>query len=254
MLGLVRSWKRRRLARREFPPDWEPHVARHFPLVSGLAEEERERFRTHLKVFALEKRFEGGGGLEITDEMKVVVAGAAARLARNLPLDVYDDLVTVLVYPAAWKAPSGEGTHLGEAHRWGLVVLAWDAVRQGLDNATDGHDTALHEFAHVLDLGDGSFDGTPELGNSADAHAWARVFSSHYERLRARPQRSQVLRAYGATNEAEFFAVATEAFFEKPTKLKARAPDLYAELKRYYRLDPLTNARQPGSASAARRG
>jgi hypothetical protein len=243
MLGLFRRWKRRRLARNEFPPGWEPHVARHFPFASQLGAEERERFRTHLKVFALEKRFEGLGGLEITDEMKVVVSGSAARLARNLSLDVYDDLVSVLLYPSAWKSPGGEGAHLGEAHRWGLVVLAWDAVRRGLHNHEDGHDTALHEFAHVLDLGDGAFDGTPELDGWTDAHAWALVFSKHYEHLRARPQRSQVLRAYGATNEAEFFAVATEAFFEKPAKLQRKAPDLYAELRRYYRLDPLRNAR-----------
>lgn len=221
----------------------EPLIARHFPFAEQLGAEERARFRTHLKVFALDKRFEGAGGLEVTDEMKVVVAGSAARLARNLSLDEYDDLVTILLYPASWKNPRGEGVHLGEAHRWGLVVLAWDAVRQGLHDPGDGHDTALHELAHVLDLGDGHFDGTPVLAGLADFHAWARVFAQHYEQLRARPHRSQVLRAYGATNEAEFFAVATEAFFEKPARLKAKAPELYEELRRYYRLDPLKNRR-----------
>jgi MtfA peptidase len=252
VLWLFRRWKRRRLAKREFPPQWEPPVAGHFPFVARLGDLERERFRTHLKVFALEKRFEGAGGLEVTDEIKVVVAGAAARLSRNLSLDVYDDLVTVLLYPTAWSAPGGAGARLGEAHKWGLVVLSWDAVRQGLENRGDGHDTALHEFAHVLDVADGSFDGTPELGDSADLHAWARVFSRHYEQLRARPQRSQVLRAYGATNEAEFFAVATEAFFEKPAKLKAKAPELYAELSRYYRIDPIASARPPTAARRPR--
>lgn len=244
MFSFIRSWKRRRLAREPMPPAWQPVVQAHFPFVARLDEATRARFFTHLTVFAREKRFEGAGGLEITDEMKVVVAGCAARLARNLSLDVYDDLVTVVLYPAAWKDPRGEGgVHLGEAHRWGLVVLAWDAVRHGLQAPGDGHDTALHEFAHVLDLADGAFDGTPELETSSEVRAWARVFSGHYEKLRARPERHAVLRAYGATNEAEFFAVATEAFFEKPGKLKQKAPDLYAELSRYYRVDPLRNAR-----------
>jgi len=240
VFSFVRGWKRRRLARRPFPAEWMPVVEQHFPFVKRVDAPTRERFLTRLKVFALEKRFEGAGGLEVTDEMKVVVAGCAARLARNLDLDVYDDLVTVVLYPAAWKSPrDGAGVHLGEAHRWGLVVLAWDAVRHGLAAPGDGHDTALHEFAHVLDLVDGEFDGTPELATWAEVHAWARVFSAHYEKLRARPERSKVMRAYGATNEAEFFAVATEAFFEKPAKLKERAPDLYAELKRYFRRDPV---------------
>ncbi|MDP1828934.1 MAG: zinc-dependent peptidase [Archangium sp.] len=241
MFGFLRSWKRRRLAKREPSPALAPLIDQHFPFAGQLDAAERARFLTHLHVFFLEKRFEGAGGLELTDEMKVVVAGSAARLARNLSLDVYDDLVTVVLYPAAWKNPRGEGVHLGEAHQWGLVVLAWDAVRHGLYNPADGHDTALHEFAHVLDLGDGRFDGTPELNAWADYHAWTRVFSRHYEQLRARPHRSQVLRAYGATNEAEFFAVATEAFFEKPARLKEKAPELYEELRRYYRLDPVRN-------------
>lgn len=241
MFGLFRSWKRSRLAKRELPSSFAPLIAQHFPFAEQLEAAERERFVTHLKVFALEKRFEGAGGLEITEEMKVVVAGSAARLARNLSLDVYDDLSTVLIYPAAWKNPRGEGGHLGEAHQWGLVVLAWDAVRHGLHNPGDGHDTALHEFAHVLDLADGRFDGTPELNAWADYHAWTRVFSKHYEHLRARPNRGKVLRAYGATNEAEFFAVATEAFFEKPERMRGKAPELYEELRRYYRIDPIRN-------------
>ncbi len=241
MFGLVRRVRRRWLARRALPRALAPLISRHFPFAAHLDPAERERFHTQLRVFFFEKHFEGAGGLEVTDEMKVVVAGSAARLARNLSLDVYDDLITVLLYPAAWKNPRGEGGNLGEAHQWGLVVLAWDAVRQGLHNPADGHDTALHEFAHVLDLGDGRFDGTPELDGWADYHAWTRVFSKHYEQLRARPSRGQVLRAYGATNEAEFFAVATEAFFEKPARMKDKAPDLYEELRRYYRLDPVLN-------------
>lgn len=204
--------------------------------VARFTPDERERFLTRLKVFAFEKKWEGAHGLKVTDEMKVVVSGAAARLARNLSLNVYDRLSTVVMYDGHFKGASKEGVTFGEAHRWGLVVLSWDAVRHGLANPTDGRDTALHEFAHVLDLGDGDFDGTPELHDHADYRAWTRVFSEHYLSLRESPHDS-VLRAYGATNEAEFFAVATEMFFENGARLKDKAPDLYAELRRYYRVD-----------------
>ncbi|MBE2252565.1 MAG: zinc-dependent peptidase [Myxococcus sp.] len=236
MISPWRWLKRRSLAKRPFPAHWEPLVAKHFPFEAQLGAEERARFRRHLFVFANEKHFEGARGLEITDEMRVVVSGAAARLARNLPLGVYDDLVTVLLYTGAWERDGG--IIFGEAHRWGLVVLSWDSVRQGLKNPFDGHNVALHEFAHVLDLADGRFDGTPEMESFAALHAWADVFSRHYFSLQEAPGRDKVLRPYGATNEAEFFAVATEAFFEKPRQMKQRHPELYAQLKRYYRANP----------------
>ena len=240
MFGFIRSWKRKRLAQRELPASFIPLITKHFPFAEQLEPAERERFLTHLKVFALEKHFEGAGGLEVTEEMKVVVAGSAARLARNLSLDVYDDLITVLIYPAAWKNPRGEGGHLGEAHQWGLVVLAWDAVREGLHNPGDGHDTALHEFAHVLDRGTGgAFDGTPELRAHDHYRPWATAMTKHFERLKKKDKKLRpVLRQYGATNEAEFFAVATEAFFERPDRLRDRAPDLYEALRGFYG-DPL---------------
>jgi Mlc titration factor MtfA (ptsG expression regulator) len=233
----VFRWLRRRwLARESLPAGWEPLVAKHFSFEATLEPAERERFRRHLVVFAREKVFEGAQGLVVTDEMRVLVSGSAARMARNLSLDVYDDLVTVLLYPGAWSRDGG--TILGEAHQWGLVVLSWDSVKQGLHNPLDGHDVTLHELAHVLDLTDGRFDGTPALSSFSALHAWAHVFSEHYAKLRASPRRDKVLRDYGATNEAEFFAVATEAFFERPKAMKQKHPDLYAELRRYYRLDP----------------
>jgi len=238
--GLFRRWRRRRLARRPMPAHWGPIVEAHFPFAAALQHDERVRFLTRLKVFAAEKHFEGAQGLVVTDEMRVVVAGSAARLARNLPLDVYDGLDTVLLYDAAWKPKDGQGVILGEAHRLGLVVLAWDAVRHGLANPSDGRDTALHEFAHVLDASDGAFDGTPPLPELQDYRAWTRVCSEHFLKLRAAPHK-HVLREYGATNEAEFFAVATEAFFEKPEQVRRRAPKLYDELAGYYRVDPIAN-------------
>lgn len=243
MIWFIRSWRRKRLARRPFPRAWLPIVERSLPFAAALEGAERERFLTQLKVFAWEKFFVGAQGLTVTDEMRVVVSGAAARLVRNLSLDRYDRLTEIVLYPSHYQHPThhadaGARTVVyGEAHRFGTVVLSWDAVRHGIARADDGHDTAIHEFAHVLDIVDGAFDGTPELSGGAPAYRrWARVLSRRFEQLRARP-RHNVLREYGAQNEAEFFAVATETFFEKPHELAESQPDLYEALRDFYACD-----------------
>jgi MtfA peptidase len=239
---LARVLRRRRLAQRAMPAGWPELAAQKFPFLSSLAADERERFLVHLKVFGLEKSWEGAKGLVVTDEMKVVVSGAAARLSRNVSLDAYDELQTVLLYDSSWVGRDSEAQTLGEAHRRGLVILAWDAVQHGLARHDDGRDVALHELAHALDISDGDFDGTPRLHAFGDYRAWAQVFHAHFRKLQKKPH-ANVLDAYGATNEAEFFAVATETFFEKPGALQRKAPELYAELKRFYRTDPAANAR-----------
>lgn len=222
------------------PESWLPIIDRRLTFVETLPETERTRFFEHLKVFVWEKHFFGVKGLEVTDEIRIVVAAAAARISRRLSLDVYDRLTEIVIYPSTYQHGPHAGGVLGEAHPFGTVVLAWDAVTGGIATPNDGHDTAIHEFAHVLDIADGVFDGTPEL--DADAFDdWGHVMGKHFERLKADHARSP-LREYGATNEAEFFAVATEAFFEKPKTLERRAPDLYRELRRFFRVDP---ARQP---------
>jgi len=237
MLWFLRDLRRKRLGKRPMPDAWAPIIEKRFPFLAHVAAEEADRFRLQLKIFAFDKAWVGAGGLTVTDEMKVVVSGQAARLTRNLDLALYDKLKTIILYPSHYKHPDSDAFVFGEAHHWGQVVLSWNAVLSGLANAGDGHDTALHEFAHVLDSADGAFDGTPELHERRDYQAWTRVFSQRYFALRERPNKN-VLRPYGATNEAEFFAVATEAFFEKPVQLKQKAPDLYEELHRYYRVDP----------------
>ena len=234
------AWfKRWRLQKRSLPEEWRAILAEHCPWMAELAAEERARFEAHLKVFALGKYFEGVKGQVITDEVRVVISAAAARLVRNLPLSIYDHLTEIVVYPSHYRHEGKDGIVFGEAHRWGVVVLSWDATLHGLSNPDDGHDTALHEFAHVLDNQDGVFDGTPILAGSADYHVWARAFTDAFERLRDRPgRRRAVMRDYGATNEAEFFAVATEAFFEKPRQLNKAEPHLYGALVDFYKLDP----------------
>ena len=117
-------------------------------------------------------------------------------------------------------------------------------MRAGASDINDGHNVALHEFAHQLDQEDGAADGAPILDRRSRYVAWARVLGAEYEQLRqsSRKGKKSVLDRYGATNPAEFFAVATECFFEKPIPMKRKHPELYDELKEYYRQDPVQDA------------
>lgn len=243
MVGLFSWLRRRKLAQQPFPEEWLAILEARVPFLHGLSGELRERFLEMLKVFAAEKIFTGAGGMEITDEVRVVISACAVRLVLYLDLSYYDRLTEILVYPYVYKHPDDEAAILGEAGNWGTVVLSWPAVLAGLVDPRDGHETALHEFAHVLDRGGGNtFDGTPKLKSMADYKPWAHVMSEHFLRLREhkKPER-KVLRMYGATNEAEFFAVATESYFEKPIQMKKHLPDLYEELQDFYGGDPATD-------------
>ena len=243
MFGLFRALRRRRLRKQPFPEGWLQPLDAHVPFFASMNGEPRERFLEQLKLFAWEKDFVGAGGFEITDEVRVVVSAAAVRLTVHLDVSYYDRLTEIVVYPEAFRKPGDEEWVLGEAHDWGTVVLAWQSVLLGLANQADGHDTASHEFAHVLDRAGGAFDGTPELRAHAHYRPWAQVMTKNYLALRRRGRRARkVLRRYGATNEAEFFAVATEAFFEKPEQMAKHTPDLYAELARFYGTDPVGGA------------
>lgn len=236
------DWVRRRLAAREpFPDRWRAVLRRRVPFYARLGPEERERFEQKLKIFARTKSFEGVKGMVVDDEVRVVISAAAARLVMNLDGEHYARLVDVVVYPSHFKHQEEQGAVvLGQAFGPGTVVLSWEAVVRGLADTSDGQDTATHEFAHALDAGDGAFDGTPELA-TFDAYApWTRVMSSAFTQLQRKAARGRhdLLREYGAKNEAEFFAVATEVFFERPKQMRIKHPELYDVLRSYYRTDP----------------
>lgn len=231
------------------PASWAQIIEHYHSFTEGYEPQELERFYTHLKVFAWEKCWIGARGLEVTEEMRVIISGIAARLSHNLDLDIYDRLSEVVIYPSHYVHSSRDAIIYGEAHHWGTVVLSWDAVTHGIKDPHDGHDTALHEFAHVIDVADGWFDGTPQLREGKDYKVWASVLGKAYAELKRAPQRG-IMRAYGATNEAEFFAVSTEAFFERPQQLLRDDPALYAQLKKFYGADPAAKAKRLGRREA----
>jgi len=258
VFGFLKRRRRERVRARPFPPEWRAVLERRFPLYERLSPEDRRELEGHVQVFLEEKSFEGAGGLEIRDEIRVLVAAQACVLLLRRDTDYYPRMRSVVVYPAAYLAEhrSAEGgvvtegrqTRLGESWSSGAVVLSWSDVRAGARDLRDGHNVVFHEFAHQLDLEDGGVDGVPELEGGSAYRAWARVFAAEYLELRrnARAGRSSVLDDYGATEPAEFFAVATEAFFEKPLALRRKHPELYAELAAFYRQDPAGDAAPAG--------
>ena len=241
MFGWWKSWKRNQLAEKPFPKEWFSHLEKRVPFYEKMPEKLRENFLTALKIFAWEKNFEGANGMEITDEVKVVISAVAVRLVLFLDLSHYDRIESVIVYPSHFRTPETEDAVVyGVAHSLGSIVLSWESVLHGLKNPEDGQDTTTHEFAHALDLSDGTFNGTPELREGGDFQEWSEVMSHHFLRLqkRKRPER-KVMDMYGATNESEFFAVATESFFEKPEQMKRHTPELYDAMKKFYGWDPV---------------
>lgn len=251
MFGFGKDEKRNKLRQAPFPTEWAAILAKNVPFVARLSATDQAELRGLVQVFLAEKYFEGCDGVEITDEIRLTIAAQACLLLLRRKTDIYPKLITILVYPSAYvtnmpqHGPHGivtEGPQgrLGEAWTSGVVVLSWDDVKLGAADVNDGHNLVYHEFAHQLDQEDGSADGAPILPHRSLYAAWARILGSEYEALRKASDAGQksILDEYGATEPAEFFAVATECFFEKPAQMKQKHAELYEELKLYYEQDP----------------
>jgi len=238
-----RNNRRKKLLAAPFPEDWKPIIEKNVPLYNRLPDALKQQLRGMVNVFLAEKNFEGCGGQQITDEIKVTIAAQACMLLLNRKPTFFPKLRTILVYPHTYVAKQNgfHSVRLGESWQNGPVVLAWDSVTGGTRNINDGRNVVIHEFSHQLDQEDGSADGAPILEQHSSYSAWARVLSAEYETLQKKNKkhRRSVMNKYGATNPAEFFAVATEAFFEKSGQMKKKHPELYDELKDYYKLDPV---------------
>ena len=245
-----KRWRDQRMRNSPFPAPWLAFLASGLPVYSSLPAGEQLKLQKLIQIFVAEKRFYGCAGLLITDEMRVTIAAEACLLILSRGWSVYPKLSSVLVYPSSFRVDrdqhqpdgtvaSGEHHLLGESWSNGKVILSWDDVEKGVGDFSDGHNVVLHEFAHQLDAESGSTNGAPPLRRNS-YKSWATVFSENFENLRdrSRRRRKTVMDQYGATNPAEFFAVATETFFEKPHQLYSKRPELYEELSRYYQLDP----------------
>jgi Mlc titration factor MtfA (ptsG expression regulator) len=247
---IFKKWKRRRVSQRPFPELWLKILADNVPFYKHLPDDDKKELQRHVQIFISEKYFEGCNGLTITDEIKVTIAAQACILLLHRKTEYYPGLYSIFVYPKAYVARSkhiddgivaeGLDVRLGESWHRGSVVLSWDDVRRGAADIQDGENVVFHEFAHQLDGSGIRGDSTPVFQSQSSYTAWARVLQRDYEELRRNVglNRRTFLDEYGAENPAEFFAVTTEYFFEKPRELRKFHPELYQELKLFYQQDP----------------
>jgi len=247
--------RRKRLIQAPFPSLWEDIIRSNVAHYCMLEDAERSHLRALIQVFIAEKHWEGAGGLELTDEIRVTISAQACLLLLGLPHDYYRNVESIIVYPSTVFPPQRkpgffenttapvEIQHpiIGQAFRQGPVIIIWDAALRGGRLPESGHNVIYHEFAHKLDMLDGAADGTPPLRDRDEYRDWVQTCSREYLRLKHDTEKGKksFLSAYGATNEAEFFAVATEQFFDQPRLMIEHAPDLYRVLEEYYRRTPL---------------
>jgi MtfA peptidase len=254
MFHWIRDRRRAAARKRPFPAEWEAIVRANVAHYCMLDDAECSELQAMMQVFLDEKHWEGCGGLDLTDEIRITIAAQACLLHLGLPHDYYRNVKTILVYPSTVLPPehhlgvfervdgpvAAPVPILGQAFAQGPVILVWDTVLHGARHPEQGHNVVYHEFAHKLDMLDGAADGTPLLADRVQFAEWVAVCSFEFLRLRRLAEKGHktFLNAYGATNEAEFFAVATEEFFDRPLALQKHAPDLYRVLSAYYRQDP----------------
>ena len=250
---MFQSKERRRERVRETPfsERWKQLLFHRAPLYRSLPAEDRDELHGHIQVLLAEKHFEGVGGIEVTEGMKLIICAHAALLLLHRETDYFPKLISVLIYPGAYavKTQSRDErgvfsevveTRAGESWTLGTLILAWEDVGQDLASIPATRSVILHEFAHQLDAGSGVMNGAPILSDRKLQHDWPEALSEAYERLlrAARQHEPSLLRSYGAKNPPEFFAVATEAFFLYPVQLKQGEADLYSALCHYFKQDP----------------
>lgn len=245
----LRQRRRRRILATPFPSDWLRYLRRNLPQYNLLTPAEQESLRDATRVFVAEKNWEGCRGLKVTDEMKVTIAGHACLMVLGLDGEPFRNVLSILIYPSGYAVPEerwqqgwsivGESDRLGEAWYRGPVILSWNDVRYDSRHPGAGRNLVWHEFAHQIDMLDRSTNGTPPLESLREREQWHQVMTTEYQQLveDAEEGRATLLDTYGASSEAEFFAVASECFFDCPIDLRDEHPGLYALLRGYYRQD-----------------
>jgi Mlc titration factor MtfA (ptsG expression regulator) len=256
----LRTRRRREILEADFDPRWRAAIEANVAHWCWLDDDERGHLEELVQVFIAEKNWEGAGGLEMTPEIQATVAADACLLILSLEHEFYRGVESIVVYPTAVRPPPRQlGTfevvtspmevtvpRLGEAWKGGPLILAWDAVLRGARNAKDGVNVVFHEFAHKLDMLTGNADGVPPLTDAVTHAKWVSALQAEYDRLERETEegRRSFLDRYALTNGAEFFAVATEHFFEQPRKMREDHAEMYEVLSAFYRQDPARRRRR----------
>lgn len=243
-MGWLTEWRRKRVLQKHSIDDalWNRATAG-LPFLP-----QSDKLKRLALLFLAEKEFAGAHGIEVTDEMRVAIAAQACLPILELGLDWYAGWHGVVVYPGDFRVRRREVDEDGVVHEWddelageampgGPVVISWDAA------AHDPYmNVVLHEFAHKLDMVNGAADGMPPLHPGMDARAWSTAFQQAYGGFCDALERGKDtwLDPYAAEHPSEFFAVVSEAFFEEPAQTKRRYPDVYEQLRLFYRQDPVS--------------
>ncbi|HEU4603708.1 MAG TPA: M90 family metallopeptidase [Steroidobacteraceae bacterium] len=255
----IKRKRRERWQNESFPSSWDRILTDRVAFYRWLPPGLRTRLQGLIQVFMHEKTFVGCNELVVTDEMRVIIAAHACLLVINRPRvpaeGLYDDLFSLLVYPSPFVVAETraighglvtEGRRVLSGQAWDSrrILLSWDDVQQA---EFGGHNVVLHEFAHYLDMEDEVMDGAPGLNSKRAYQDWSRVFWNEFGQLRAAIYSGQptIIDPYAATSPAEFFAVVTETFFQKPHELATAHAALYAQLQKYFRVDPTTWVPRP---------
>lgn len=250
---LATQWRRQRVRRQPFPPAWREVLRQRMPGFRALPADLQLQLKKHAQVLLAEVPFIGCNGLVVTTEMRVLVAAQAALLLLNRRGASFRNLRQVLLYPQPFiverAVPNGLGLMddsrrvlSGESWQQGQVILSWPDVLAGAAVPDDGHNVVIHEFAHQLDQETGQANGAPFVAGRAARQRWAATMKAEFDALQQRVAqgREGLIDAYGATDPAEFFAVTSELFFERPQALAAAHPQLFRELAGCYRTNPLS--------------
>jgi len=245
--------RRRALRAQPFPAAWREILKQNVPYVRHLPADLQLQLKRHVQVFIAEKEFVGCADLNITDEIRVTIAAQACLLLLNKRADYYPELQHILVYPNSFVVNRERADVTGVMHEqrqvlsgesWtqGKVILSWRDVLAGAKEIADGRNVVIHEFAHQLDHHDGNANGFPLITNRHLRRRWSEIFTREFTQLQhqATQQQPTVLDYYGATNPGEFFAVATETFFEQAAKLEVHHPAMFKLLCDFYKVNPLS--------------
>lgn len=246
-MEFLRKLRRRRILARHAVDDalWRA-VTRGLACLHALSESEDRRLRDLALIFLAEKQFTGVRGMVADDRVRLTVAAQACLPVLELGIDWYRGWRGIVIYPEDFRVARSDVDEAGVVHEWtdelageampgGPVVLSWDATLQDTEV-----NVVIHEFAHKIDMLNGEADGLPPLHAGMDRGAWSAAFREAYEGFCDALDRGREtwLDPYGGEHPAEFFAVASEAFFVEPTEMRRRYPDVYAQLMRFYRQDP----------------
>lgn len=263
-LARLRAHRERRIVSRRAitDPVWHALLIS-LPFLQRLSATDQAELRRLSSLFLDEKEFSGAGGLEITDAMALRIAAQACLPVLRLGLAPYRGFIGIVVHPDEVVASREDIDDDGVVHRYnevlageamegGPVMLSWTDVRDAGESADWAYNVVIHEFAHVLDMGNGQADGIPPLPQADQRRRWALVLDDEYQRFCGLVDAAldTTLDPYGASGHDEFFAVAVEAFFVAPRPMRAQHPALYALFAEYFQQDP-ANAEGPDDDPAS---